>query len=300
VPKCRRRRNRQPGVNGPHISRPAPKEPAQADSSDAAADYSGSSYNARRGAKWLTGTAATAALTAAVTLMVTKAGDKAVEPSSPIAVNLVADPAEIPAFADTLQQMAVPAHPAATVPQPQQNMCAAGGFRDWARGVGGADWKDTRVRLQLQGHSTKPVLVSGVTVHVLARRPAGQSVVLECQPSGQLSPRVMALDLDAGHPMARDVRDGRSEPFHGYTLNNGEQEIFDITASTSRPEIIDWYLQLSLVADGKAISIDIQDHGKPLRTTAVQVADEHRYAWRAHGGSYWINQKTFQRVTSPF
>jgi hypothetical protein len=240
------------------------------------------------------------AATAAVTLIVTMAGDKAVEPSSPIAVNLVADPAEIPAFADTLQQIIVPAHPAAPVAQPRQSMCAAGGFRDWAQRLGGADWKDTRLRLQMQGHSSKPVLVSTVTAHVLARRPAGESVVLECQPSGQLSPRAIALDLDADYPIARDVRDGRSEPFHGYTLNNGEQEIFDITASTSRPEVIDWYLQISLVVDGKAISVDVQDHGKPLHTTAVPVADEHRYAWRPHSGSDWINQKTFQRVTSPF
>jgi hypothetical protein len=256
----------------------------------------------RRGGRSLTATAVTAAVTTAVALGVTKACDKVVDPASPIAVNLISNPADIPAFAGTVQQMQVPAHPSGPVPQPAQDMCGAGGFRDWAQHLGGTDWKTTVLRLQLQGHSAKPVLISAVTAHVLARHPAGDSVELECQPNGQLAPRVMSLDLDRDRPMAQDVRDGRPEPFHDYTLNKGEQEVFDVTAFTTRPEIIDWYLQIRLVVDGTAMSIDVQDHGKPLRTAAPPVADEHRFVWKTldDNHNYWINQKTSQRVASPF
>jgi hypothetical protein len=240
------------------------------------------------------GTVLTAGVSTAVTLAVTRASERVAEPSIPIAVNVVDDPALIDAFADSLQQMLVPAHPASMIGQPRDDMCA-GALRGWALGLNGSDWKTTRFQLQLQGHSSKPVLISGLSVRIIARRQPQPSVVLECLPAGHVSPRELSINLDAVHPTARYEEKGHKQPF-GFTLNSGEQEVFNITAYTYQGIILDWYPQIQLVVDGKQQTVGVQDRGKPFHTTAIPVGSEHRYAWQPDG---WTEERS-GTVANPF
>ena len=280
------------------------RRPASVKSSKTEKQQTGSWH--RRHIGRLAAAGGAALLTAVIGVVVAKTGDRTVEeigkPSLPISINLVSDPADIPAFNDTGEYVLVPAHPGRTAAPPDGDPCSAeGGLRRWARPLGDIDSRQSRVRLALQGHSAKPVLVTGVYAHVLTRRPIQNLIELECLPAGQASPRDMLLDLDTGRPMARDVEGGKPVPFHGYTLNSGEQEQFDITAKTERPEVIEWYLRISLLVDGKVRNVDVQDHGQPLRTTAFPVPEVHRYAWdgQSQGGN-WFDVKDSQVVANPF
>jgi hypothetical protein len=297
VKSQRRRVRRRSNVEKPKVeSSPRPAAPASnSDLEQQQSAASGHSFTMKRGGKWIVGTAASAAITTAVAFGITKAGENAAEPAVPIAINIVDDPALIDTFAETLQQMIVPAHPSTVQSVPQDNMCG-GGLRNWALRLGGSDWKLTRFRLQLQGHSSKPVLISDMTAHVIGTREAPPSIVLECQPAGHMALRELSLDLDAVRPAVRYEVKGRKKPF-GFTLNNNDEEVFDITAYTNRNVIVDWYLQIQLVVDGKQQIIDVQDHAKSFRTTAAAVSDRHRYAW---SNGQWSDQKAFRLVTNPF
>ncbi|WP_147312511.1 hypothetical protein [Thermomonospora umbrina] len=231
-------------------------------------------------------------ISAVVGVVVTMGGDEVIEGRSlPVAIRLHDDPAQIPAFSDTSMRMLVPARPQAAVPVPRRDMCS-GGFRSWALRLGGSDSEETRVRLDLQGRSTKGVLISSLTARIVAVHPSPAVVGVGCDSAGSASPRDLSIDLDSARPTARYLVKGRREPF-GFTLAKAETEVFNITAYTRRPVVIEWRLHLDLTVDGKSRPIEIDDHGKPFRTSAAPA--ERQYTWQYDG---WHDHE--KPVADPF
>jgi hypothetical protein len=222
----------------------------------------------RRLGKWAGGIAGTALISTLVADLVTKhIADSPDEPKVPIAARVIDNPKMIDIWSDDSLDMSVPTSAASNVPGDVTKNCGTR-LRDWAIGIGGADLKQTRFRVELQGLSDKAVLVSGASAHILSVAPAGARTTLDCPSAGGASVYTFSIDLDAQLPAAHYEIQGRKRPF-GFTLAKGETNIFEITAYTKRAQLVSWRLQLDLTVDGKSQSVGILDRRKPFMTTAA-------------------------------
>lgn len=106
-------------------------------------------------------------------------------------------------------------------------------------------------------------------------------VKVECPTQGEAQIRTLAINLDSRNRSASYLTQGKRSPF-GFTLRKGETEVFDITASTAKADMLEWSLLLYLTVDGKEQSIEIRNRGLPFRTVA-----EHKGTWYDWTGS-WI------------
>jgi hypothetical protein len=257
----------------------------------------GGSRSSRSWGPFATGRRAAAALgtilvTAIVGWAVTYFAPGIVNPktdSPPVATNVLDDPAAIDIFSDDGVQMLLPAGAVTpTTPNPPGRWC--NGFHDWGRRLGGADVDATKLRLIVQGTTDKAVVITGLGAHILNRKLV-TGLNVGCPSAGQAQIRVLALDLDSPNPSATHLIRGKRSPF-GFTLRKGETEIFDITATTVKPEMVEWNLRLDLTVDGRPQSIEVQDRGAPFRTVAAPKGSS--YDWT----DYWVTDNGVRR--SPF
>lgn len=259
---ARARRGTKPRPAG---GRPSPKNETPSTETPS----TGTRPTLRRLAKWAGGIAGTALISTFVANLVTRGTEsKPHDPKIPIAVRVIDNPKMIDIWSDDPLDMSVPTTAASDIPGNVAKNCQAR-LRDWAIGVGGADLKQTRFRVELQGLSDKAVLVSAASAHILSAAPAGARSILDCPSAGTASTYTLSIDLDSRSPLARYEIQGNRRPF-GITLAKGETNIFEITAYTKRSELVSWRLRLDLDVDGKSQSIDILDRGKPFVTTATQ------------------------------
>ncbi|KAB1128627.1 hypothetical protein F6X68_30880 [Micromonospora sp. AMSO12t] len=208
---------------------------------------------------------------------------KALDPQRPIAVNVVSNPATVAAWGNDTFSVVLPADARPATPPP----LTCGSILDWAHGNGGVDQEATRVRLVVQGASDKGVLIDGMRARPIRRTatPDPGGISLACGgPQGVATPRRIAMDLDRAEPSAEYATkvDGRL-PLFGFTLQKGETEVFELTASTKGT--VEWVIVLDLVVDGKAQSVEVTNHGQSFRTTGFVSPRGYRVM---AGADHWV------------
>ncbi|MFI7282586.1 hypothetical protein ACIBOV_20235 [Micromonospora chersina] len=201
----------------------------------------------------------------------------------PIAINVVSNPATVPAWGNDVFSFVMPttARPATHPPLDCPSIV------DWAHRNGGVDQETTRVRLVTQGLSDKGVLIQGMHARVLRRseRPDPSGASLTCGGGqGTVTPRQVAMNLDEAVPSAEYATkvDGRL-PLFGFTLEKGETEVFELTATTKGT--VEWVIDLDLVVGGESQNVQVTNHGRPFRTTSF--VSPHGYRVMA-GTDHWV------------
>ncbi|WP_433221575.1 hypothetical protein ACQP00_21025 [Dactylosporangium sp. CS-047395] len=149
-------------------------------------------------------------------------------------------------------------------------------FRAWARTHGGADPEVTFLKLIVEGRRRSTIRVINVSAVVMDRKEPLSGTLLAAGPEGGGALTQIGFNLDENDPVARTVDEDTGEFGKPYfsatetkTLDRGEQEVFQITASTHRA-FVQWCVEVKLLIDSK-----IQTHRKcpesgPLRTTAFK------------------------------
>ena len=107
----------------------------------------------------------------------------------------------------------------------------------WASGLGGIDARKTEFRLVVQGNSSLPVVLDGMSARILRRVVISRPVPVECGTAGNATVRSNQINLDA-HPPLADYRTAYGTKPFAFTLNKGDTEIFDITAVTTEPNTV--------------------------------------------------------------
>lgn len=128
-------------------------------------------------------------------------------------------------------------------------------------GTGGA------VTVTVQGLTGDSVVLHGIDVEVVARRPAMTGVFLPSSCGSDLVPRYLDVDLAAAKPVAKPVG-GDDFP---YKVSGSDPEQFIITPVVADAQV-DWRLRIRWSSGGDEGELVVDDAGKPLRTTATTAA----------------------------
>jgi hypothetical protein len=146
----------------------------------------------------------------------------------------------------------------------------------WAHRLGGVDAVETLARITLSGSGSAATDLQQLRVRLVRCRPPmkGQLVTYTGLGSG-IGAKYFAIDLDRDTPVA-DYVDANGkvrgrQPFP-LRITDSDQEVFDVTASTSRRDC-EWTLLLDWTAGERQGTTVIDDHGKPFRTTSGGSAD---------------------------
>ena len=156
-------------------------------------------------------------------------------------------------------------------------------FRDWARSHSGVDPSITVLELVVEGQSRHTVRMIGLRARIDHREvPLSGTLLFAGTEQGNDITQV-GFDLDESDPVARTVRAG--EPYaDGYfgapyfsarqtkTLDEGEQEVFQVTARTLK-SYIEWYVEVRLLVDGKEQTVELRPAGRNIGTSAVRTTD---------------------------
>jgi hypothetical protein len=139
-------------------------------------------------------------------------------------------------------------------------------FVPWAHSHGGVDAKHTLLRVVLQDLASTPVLISNLRVDKRSVAAPLHGATLFCpQAQGEAQVRAISIDLDK---TPASVRYDFGQRVFGFTLGQGQTEVFDLEASTAR-SLVRWTMTLELVVGGKHVELPISDGGHPFQTTAL-------------------------------
>ncbi|MBB1254016.1 transcriptional regulator, partial [Streptomyces sp. OF3] len=158
----------------------------------------------------------------------------------------------------------------------------------------------TRVEVTVQGTEAESVVLKGLYVRVVDRRPPLKWNAFNTGHGcgGALSPAVLAVDLDADRPRARPVdgldlsgdtgEDGKRlpAPRFPFRVSDTEPQVLEVTAETARHDA-DWYLELVWSSKGRSGTLRIDDAGRPFRTSGAAGRPQYTH-WPEEGG--WIRQ----------
>lgn len=151
------------------------------------------------------------------------------------------------------------------------------GFVPWVRSHGGIDGRRTLVRVIVQGVAPTPVLISGLAVRKQLVGPPLRGTPVFCAGAqGEVQIRTISVDLDT--TPATVLYDFGRRTF-GFTLGQGQTEVLDIDAATSRSRIR-WTMALQLVVAGRREEVPVSDDGRPFETTALS-AGAAAWAWES-------------------
>ncbi|MFF4249529.1 helix-turn-helix domain-containing protein [Streptomyces sp. NPDC001822] len=155
--------------------------------------------------------------------------------------------------------------------------------RGWARALDGVDGGAMRLALTVQGASRDAVVLTGLSVRVLARGPAldrsAYSMGTGC--GSGITPQSFDVDLDDARP--------RTEPVAGtqgdlvvpakdfpYRVSSTDVEVFHLDAHVEGHDV-SWYLELAWSSGGRTGTLRVDDHGRPFRTSSITARPEYLY-----------------------
>ncbi|MCW6011157.1 hypothetical protein K1W54_42435 [Micromonospora sp. CPCC 205371] len=194
--------------------------------------------------------------------------------SPPITVTVVSDPSRVSGFDSTERAVAVPGT-AAPAPDPGPR---CGDLYPWSRANGGADAGASRLHLLVRGADEGQVVITEIRAVIEERAPKVPSHQLYCLPEGELTSRVVSIDLDDERPVAKyETADGK--PF-GFTVAPGEVEAFLITATVARATAR-WHLAIDVTAGSEQHTVEVDDGGEPFRTAPIPQGG--RWLWVGTG-----------------
>lgn len=167
--------------------------------------------------------------------------------------------------------------PIGQVPPPPNGESQEGRYA-WAKEMDGVDATASLFRTVLSGKESSPVVLQGLDVKVVERRPAMRGTHLSYFGLGApQSVRYISIDLSK-NPPTWDYIGNKAKPEDHFPLrvSSSESEVFDVQAFNLRDDV-SWYLDFQYTADGEDGTIRVDDNGKPFRTTASDAADG--YGW---------------------
>ena len=142
-------------------------------------------------------------------------------------------------------------------------------FASWARRQGGVRAQEDAFRIVLRGREESPVIVNGLTAHVLSTRTPRSGWFNGWDGCGAaVDTRQVHFELERKPPSATWY-DKNGEEIDPLTLQVSatEHEVIDVFAYTFREEV-EWVLEVSYTSAGKDGILRIDDHGKPFVLTA--------------------------------
>ncbi|GHA96779.1 hypothetical protein GCM10010346_19440 [Streptomyces chryseus] len=166
----------------------------------------------------------------------------------------------------------------------------------WARSLDALHAGDTNVRVTLRGTSERAVVLEALRVRVTQRDAPARGNVYGMSDGcgGALSPRHIAVDLDAPRPVARSVAgfDGVAEtPIPAvafpYTVSVTDPEVLLVNARTAGCDCR-WYLELVWSSGARSGTVRISDNGRPFRTSGAKGMPRYAYSATEHR---WITSR---------
>lgn len=142
-------------------------------------------------------------------------------------------------------------------------------WRSWLWPIGAYDAERTDLHVTIQGAADSTVLIDGLRVTSISRRPVSGFCLLCPVGGADATPRSVNVDLD-WDPGVVTYSDAGGEPTgrFAFTLTKGEVETFHIVA-TAGQAACSWVAELFLVVNGRREVVQIDDDGDPFRTSGV-------------------------------
>lgn len=180
--------------------------------------------------------------------------------------------------------------PPAQVPPPPVQQDA----RAWAASQGAVHGRQTMVQVSVQGRSSTAVVLEALRVRIVSRGnpAAGSAYAMDQGCGGDLTPRRLAVNLDADRPIARPKDGADSEHslpavHFPYRVSAEDPEVLLVDATTLAHDTR-WYLELDWSCQGRTGTIRVDDHGRPFRTTSIKQMPRYWYGTTDTGGRAWI------------
>ena len=153
-------------------------------------------------------------------------------------------------------------------------------WHEWEPVKDGAMAPGDQVQITVQGVNAAQVVLTDMRVRVISRRPpiTGTELHEPCGGGGYF--RSLHVDMDETPPVAKPIVQtggALAEPEKSwettpivfpYKVSLSDAETFIISASTERFDT-DWVVDLSWASSGKTGTLQIDDHGKPFRTSST-------------------------------
>jgi len=174
--------------------------------------------------------------------------------------------------------------PAAQLPPmpDAQGQSALDSYATYAKQNGGVLAGSSLITVVIQSTRSEAVVLTGLRAVVVQRRPPVVGTVTFRGECGGVSPRwflVDALDADPIQVVPQDGGNG-NEPLPAitfpYTVSATDPEVFQIFPRVISHDV-DWYLELTWIADGVRGVTRIDDDGRPFRTTGVSAAQPYYF-----------------------
>lgn len=140
----------------------------------------------------------------------------------------------------------------------------------WSKRQGGKDAVVTQISVTLQAKTDVAVVIEGVSARSTSREIEDGYVLTRSVGGADLSPRHFEINLDWGdEPVVTYLEDGHllGEP-RSLVLAAGDVERFQIWATTESGWH-DWSIELQLLAEGRRLTVPINDNGKPFTTVGI-------------------------------
>lgn len=149
----------------------------------------------------------------------------------------------------------------------------------WKYEMGGVDAWYTEVQVTIEGRDERPVILQGLEVDVVERRRPLKGVLLQ-EPGGDLvDVRYVEVDLDSPRPklgLGSGYLQGEGEWTFPLRVSSTELEVLYIIARTKSYDCA-WTARLLFTYRGEARSIEVNNRGKPFRTSSPDGATEAYY-----------------------
>jgi hypothetical protein len=151
------------------------------------------------------------------------------------------------------------------------------------------------LQLVVQSDTPKAVLIEDMTIHIVSRRKPVAGVPVECAPQGLANFRSIDVDLDANPPLVRYAVGRKYAPF-GFTLSQGQTEIFDLTV-TSKHASYTFDIDLAVIVGGQTGTMIVTDDGRPFQVSAAtSSAWGWNYgSWNGEVAGHYVQVKAGQR-----
>ena len=196
---------------------------------------------------------------------------------SPLEVRVVTDPDKIESARSNPREYLVQ-HPISEVGPPPSGGDPDGRY-EWAHSMNGADAWESYAELIVRGRSADPVVLLGIDINVVSRRPPLRGTLLSYDGLGAgIDVRKIHVDLDSDEPRTfhfnEDLKEIETFPLR---VSDTELEVIDLVVSTGSCDCR-WTAELQYEVAGKEGSMLIDKDGEPFRTTAP-ADDSLRYHW---------------------
>jgi hypothetical protein len=159
------------------------------------------------------------------------------------------------------------------IPLPNRDLGALETWDAWAHSHGGMDASSTGVRFIVEGATSHPVVLTGLTAEIVERLPPPRGVHVVPFGGGGLPTRRFEVNLDESPPTVRSLAaapelESAPPPIDfPYRVSATDPEVFLMIGSTLACDCA-WRANLEWVYQGKKGMTVIDDAGRPFRTVS--------------------------------